>query len=60
MFKLVTESIADLAGNREKLIMTIYIIFEVIVTVCQQVSEVHSVNWDCVLIPEHVAPSIGL
>ena len=54
VFKLVTESIADLAGNREKSIMTIYIIFEVIVTVCRQVSEVHSVN------PEHVAPLIGL
>ena len=54
MFKLVTESIADLAGNREKSIMTIYIIFEVIVTVCRQVSEVHLVN------PEHVTPLIGL
>ena len=60
MFKLVTESIADLAGNREKSIMTIYIIFEGIVTVCRQVSEVHSVNWDRILIPEHVAPLIGL
>ena len=60
MFKLVTEFIANLAGNREKLIMAIYIIFEVIVTVCRQVSEVHSVNRDHVLIPKHVTPSIGL
>ena len=50
----VQESIADLAGNKEKSIMTIYIIFEVIVTVCRQVSEVHLVN------PEHVAPLIRL
>ena len=60
MFKLVTESIANLAGNWEKSIMTIYIIFEVIVTVCRQVSEVHLVNQDRILIPEHVAPLIGL
>ena len=60
VFKLVTESIADLAGNMEKSIMTIYIIFEVIVTVCRQVSEVHLVNQDHILIPEHVTPLIRL
>ena len=50
MFKLITESIANLAGSREKLKMAIYIVFEVIVAVCQQLSEVHSVNQDHILI----------